>query len=215
MAHILSHYGGKTEDRLRHYMAHWIPNHLTWVRSISRSLLQKKGLDIKDYLTYIITKGTPFDEISLLIFCRMYKVHLAVIFKLDFWTTRRDKDIRYCDIVLAYRGNLRFDDTAKLEIVNPLDEVIVSQGDTHIHCKSQTEIQCYVLCTYRQDLQSHHKCDSPKSLGDGLGGYSCTDTIESDYFEGVDESDNLGGIYDDDIEVSHIGTPKLIGVNGK
>ena len=120
MVHILSHYGGKTEDRLRHYMACWILNHLTWVRSISRSLLQKKGLDIKDYLTYIITKGTPFDEISLLIFCRMYKVHLAVISKLDFWTTRREKDIRYCDIALAYRGNLQFDDTAKLEIVNPL-----------------------------------------------------------------------------------------------
>ena len=88
-----------------------------------------------------------------------------------------------------------FDDTAKLETVNSLDEVIVSQDDMHIHCKSQTEIQCFVLCTYRQDLQSDHKPDSPKSVGDGLGGYSGTDTIKSDYFEGVDESDIWGHLW--------------------
>ena len=136
----------------------------------------------------------------------MYKVHLAVIFKFDFWTTRRDKDINCCDIVLAYRGNLWFDDTAKLEIINTLDEVIVSQGDLHIHCKSQTEIQCSILCTYRQDEQSDNEPHPPKSLGDGLGGYFSADPMESDYFKGVDESDISGEIYDDDNEAGNSGT---------
>ena len=118
-------------------------------KTISHTLLQKAHHSMKFTCLYI---------------CRMYKVHLAVIFKLYFWKTRRDKDIRYCDIVLAYRGNLWFDDTAKLEIVNHLDEVIVSQGDMHIHCKSLTEIQCSVLCTYRQDLQSQLEMDLVDTL---------------------------------------------------
>ena len=163
--HILSHYGGATEDKLQHQMAKWIPNHMIWVKSISRRILHQKSLDVKDYLKCIIMKGTPFDEICLLIFCHMYEVHLAVIFNMDFWTTRRDNDINSCDTVLAYRGHLTFDNTVKLDVVNPPDEIIVSQKNFHVHCDSQTVFDCSPLCNYGKDDITASEPGSPNSQG--------------------------------------------------
>ena len=86
---------------------------MTWLQKISANILDKKKLRLEDYLNGLISDSAPFDEIGILIFSRMFHIHMCVLMKGYFWTTNDNEDMEQCDITLVYRGALVFDDTTR------------------------------------------------------------------------------------------------------
>ena len=71
------------------------------------------------YLRYLVNDNFKFDEIALLIFARMYQLHVGIILDNKYWSTHRQQtmeNFETSDIVLAYAGNLHFLDTVKHKI---------------------------------------------------------------------------------------------------
>ena len=64
-----------------------------------------------DYIDFIAKPGTPVDEVGLLIFARMYHLHMCIIMEDRCWTTQREHDLDRCTVFIAYRGALMFNDT--------------------------------------------------------------------------------------------------------
>ena len=69
----------------------WINAHLYWISEISHDLLHRKGIKTNDYLAQIMEPGAPVNEIGLLIFSRMYHIHIHVLLNGYFWTTNKTK----------------------------------------------------------------------------------------------------------------------------
>ena len=66
-----------------------------------------------DYINTLALPTTPMDEIALVLIARMHKVHIAFLMLEKYWKTQRNNDISKCQIVLAFRANLTFNDTSK------------------------------------------------------------------------------------------------------
>ena len=75
------------------------------------------------------------DEIALVLIARMYKVHIASLMSEKYWTTQRNHDISKCQIELAFRGNLTFNDTRKRPKTLPHP----SKPSFHYRLRSTTE----------------------------------------------------------------------------
>ena len=72
---------------------------------------QKKGSNVDDYINFIDKPGTPVDEIGLLIFARMYHLHMCIIMEDRCLTMQHEHDLDRCTVFIAYRGALHFNDT--------------------------------------------------------------------------------------------------------
>ena len=55
-------------------------------------LLHRKGIKTNDYLAQIMEPGAPVNEIGLLIFSRMYHIHIHVLLNGYFWTTNKPNE---------------------------------------------------------------------------------------------------------------------------
>ena len=53
-------------------------NRLDWVVKISARVLKQHLQSLEDYIDDITTPGVPLDPIALLVFARMYKIHIAI-----------------------------------------------------------------------------------------------------------------------------------------
>ena len=53
---------------------------------------------------------TPLDKIRLVLFARMKKIHMAFLMVEKYWTTQRNHEFKKYTIILAFRGNLTFND---------------------------------------------------------------------------------------------------------
>ena len=102
----------------QHDLHRWIPDNIVWVHEIVTSLLKKKKLKLKHYLDYIIAETSIIDEITFVMLTKMYQIHIAVLYKFDYWTTNRSKHLDECDIMLPYRGKFQFSYTKQLEEVS-------------------------------------------------------------------------------------------------
>ena len=58
----------------------------------------------------------PLDEIGLVLFARMKKIHIAFLMEAKYWTTQHNRKFKKCSIVLAFRGNLTFNDTREKQV---------------------------------------------------------------------------------------------------
>ena len=61
---------------------------------------------------------TPLDETGLVLFARMKEIHIAFLMEEKFWTTQHNHEFK-CSIILAFRGNLTFNDTRKKQVPLP------------------------------------------------------------------------------------------------
>ena len=117
--HILSHHCGQSPKGIHKDFMEWIPHNMQWVRQASGFILKKKKLDLVLYLRYLINENFKFDEIALLLYARMYQIHVGIILNNKYWSTHRQQtmeNFQTSDIVLAYTGNLHFLDTVKHQI---------------------------------------------------------------------------------------------------
>ena len=100
-------------DEIRQELHQWNMRNLPFVNKVGWYILQKKKLDLMDYIHTMAIATTPLDEIALVLIARMYKVHIAFLMSEKYLTTHRNHDISKCKIVLAFRGQLTFNDTKK------------------------------------------------------------------------------------------------------
>ena len=109
--HILSHYVRADAAKLCAKFREWIWSHHDWVEAITDPVLSKKGSNVDDYIYFIAKPGTPVYEIGLLIFERMYHLHMCIIMEDRYWTMQHENNLDRCTVFIAYRGVLLFNDT--------------------------------------------------------------------------------------------------------
>ena len=106
--HILVEYTSKDEKDTHHILVVWMKSHLDWTTSVSSKLLNSKKLLLDDYLGTLEQNHTPFDEIAILAFARMYHCHIAILMAGRYWCTNKNQDFRRCSIFLLLYGHLEF-----------------------------------------------------------------------------------------------------------
>ena len=74
--HMLSHYVGRTEDKIRDYMRTFAEKHKDWAHQDGCNILSKKKLQLQDYLETVLLPGVPWDKLALLILAQMYEIHI-------------------------------------------------------------------------------------------------------------------------------------------
>ena len=92
---------------------------IQYVSKVGWYILGRKKLTPDQYIHYMALPTTPLDEIGLVLFARMKKIHIAFLMEEKYWTTQRNHEFKKCTIVLAFRGNLTFNDTRKRQPVLP------------------------------------------------------------------------------------------------
>ena len=95
---------------MRWYFKRWMETeaHETFIENIASHLLKRKGLSVEEYCQKIVKPGWPLDEIGLVRFAHLYKIHMCVFVEGKFWTTDREGIIKSADIYLVYCGKLHF-----------------------------------------------------------------------------------------------------------
>ena len=66
------------------------------------------------YLQNLLSVEFQYDEIALIIYVRMYQMHVGVILKDRYWLTHRQQTLQHfeeSDIILAYFGKMNFKET--------------------------------------------------------------------------------------------------------
>ena len=111
--HILVKYTSKDEHFTHHYLVLWMKSDLEWTSWISSKMLNSKklSLSLDDYLIMLEQDGTPFHEIAILAFARMYHCHIGIPMAGRYWCTNKDQDYSRCSIFLLWYGHLDFCDT--------------------------------------------------------------------------------------------------------
>ena len=89
-------------------------NRLDWVAKISARVLKQHEQSLEDYIDDITTPGVPLDPIALLVFARMYKIHIAIFTAKDIWATCRDTTLKKVRFVLLWYGANKFMESVKI-----------------------------------------------------------------------------------------------------
>ena len=95
------------------YLADWMKSHRYFVERASGYLIRRKGLTVEDYMYNVVQPHVPLDEIGVLLYARMYKIHVAVILERKYWTTNRDETLKRATLYLVYLGKMKFNDTTR------------------------------------------------------------------------------------------------------
>ena len=61
----------------------------------------------------VVQPGVPLDEIGILLYAHMYKMHIAIILEGKYWTTNQDEALNHAKIYLIYCGHMQFFDTTR------------------------------------------------------------------------------------------------------
>ena len=116
--HIIGHYVQKKEDVIHSTFKTWIPRHKTSITHISADILNMKKRCVDDYLCDILQPGFKWDEIGVLILCRMFHLHVSILKKniLNFGSWQW---LATCKIYIAVTDKLTFSDTRGVDDVPP------------------------------------------------------------------------------------------------
>ena len=93
-------------------------SNIEYVTKVGWYILGHKKLTSAQYINYMALPTTPLDEIGLVLFARMKKIHISFLMSEKFWTTQQNHEIKKCTIILAFQGSLTFNDT-KVKIEAP------------------------------------------------------------------------------------------------
>ena len=110
---VLSHHFKQNAAALHLELYNWMTRNIQYVTKVGWYILGRKKLTPADYIHYMALPMTPLDEIGLVLFARMKKIHIVFLMEEKFWTTQCNHEFKKCSIVLAFRGNLTFNDTQK------------------------------------------------------------------------------------------------------
>ena len=91
--HIIGHYTNCKEDRMRRCLTNWMESCRYFVERVGGDLICRKGLTVENYMYNVVQPGVPLDEIGILLYAHMYKMHIAVILEGKYWTTNQDEEL--------------------------------------------------------------------------------------------------------------------------
>ena len=73
---------------------------------------------MEDYLYNVVQPQVPLDEIRILLYTHMYKIHTCVILEGKYWCTNCDESLNRATIYMIYKGHLRFSDATRKRSLN-------------------------------------------------------------------------------------------------
>ena len=103
----------KSVSEIRKDLVKWIPLNINWIKQASTFLLDKKGINIMDYVQSMIRLDFVADQIALLVIACMYNIHIGVVLSKKYWCTYANQSIENFEkshIILAYMGCMKFED---------------------------------------------------------------------------------------------------------
>ena len=98
---------------MRKYLTDWMKSHRYFVERVGGYLIRRKGLTVEDYMYNVVQPHVPLDKIGILLYARMYKIHIAVILEGKYWTKNRDETLNCATLYLVYLGKMQFYDTTR------------------------------------------------------------------------------------------------------
>ena len=146
---------------------------------------------------------TPkFDEIALLIYARMYQIHIRIILCGKYWSTHRVQtmeNFETSDIILGYFGHLNFKDTVKHRIsIDTIDlPPHLAAGYDLSFLTSRTKPMKNAQCADSENVEEpgdnvDNSCAlEPSETVDNLGAHEPSKTVD-DSTSAQDTSDNIG-----------------------
>ena len=100
----------KLVSEIRKDLVKWIPLNINWIKQASTFLLDKKGINIMDYIQSMIRLDFVADQIALLVIAHMYNIHTGVILSKKYWCTHANQSIKNFEkshIILVYMGCMK------------------------------------------------------------------------------------------------------------
>ena len=61
----------------------------------------------------MVLPQVPLDEIGILLYEQMYKIHVCVILEGKYWCTYQDEALSRAKIYMIYKGHMQFNDTTR------------------------------------------------------------------------------------------------------
>ena len=153
--HILGHYVNCHSDKMHRCLRNWMQDHRYFVENVGGNLIRCKGLDVSDYMHNVVQPQMPLDEIGLLLYARMYKIHLCVILEGKYWCTNRDDALNKATIHMIYKGHMMFDDTTRKGSLHSSMFEDIDGGKYQLRSHGPIDEQKFVAGT-RTTLNSMH-----------------------------------------------------------
>ena len=66
-----------------------IPSHITWIKHVGHDYFVKKNIEPMDYIRNLITENFKYDELAILVFARMYHIHIKIVTLKGCWVTNK------------------------------------------------------------------------------------------------------------------------------
>ena len=110
-AHIIAHHRKIKTLQVFKHLSDWVPQHLNWIKSVSRKILTAKGICVEDYANDITSGLVPLDELGILVVCIMYHIHVGVVLKDHVWYTSSAEKPDDCLFYLFFYGSVHYLDS--------------------------------------------------------------------------------------------------------
>ena len=115
-AHIFSHYIQMDIKQIRENFKQFAFKNPAWISKVGIDMLRRFQLTTDQYIKNIFNGTIAFDELAVLMTCRIYNVHCVILLKNSYWTTRPKLMFNDCVLCLAYCGDFTFKEiSAELE----------------------------------------------------------------------------------------------------
>ena len=113
--HNLCHHCGANSDNVRKHLASFIPSHSAWICHVGNDYFMRRKIEPMQYLQELIREDFQYDLLAILIFARMYHIHVRILSSKGCWVTNGRNLGCSHEIVLVYIGSMTFEDTRIIE----------------------------------------------------------------------------------------------------
>ena len=110
-AHIFAHHRKIKTSQVFKHLTDWVLKHLDWIKTIGSKILNAKKLRVEDYTNDITSGLVPFDELAILVVCRMYHIHVGVVLNDRVWYTSSAKKPDEIAFHLLFHGGVHYLDS--------------------------------------------------------------------------------------------------------
>ena len=134
--------------------------HTDWIYKVGRSALQKSQLSIETFVKGIGSGYINFDELCLLVSCRAFNIHCAVLLEGSYWTTRKNNSFNGCLLRFAYMGDAIFK-----EISADLDQVEVNSEPSSFDESDNSDLEGTGLLYSEEENATQTHIEASKETG--------------------------------------------------
>ena len=110
-AHIFAHHRKIKTSQVFKHLTDWVLKHLDWIKTVGNNILNAKHIHVEDYANNITSGLVPFDELAILVVCRMYHIHIGVVLNDHVWYTSSAKKPEECAFYLLFHGSVHYLDS--------------------------------------------------------------------------------------------------------